>query len=179
MYNNIGGKIKILAFIICGIGILASIISGIIVTEYDEGTGLIILFGGSVISWASSFVLYGFGKLIEDTEFIADQYRDASERKREKEVAKQRKEFNETVMRQKPAVNTGTVNTGTVNTAAQNATTQNTVNVNARPDDNEYFDFPCPLCGETLSYTKGEIRLNETLPCPECNRRFYVRDIFG
>lgn len=33
--------------------------------------GLIVLIVGSLLSWASSFIIYGFGQLIENTDIIA------------------------------------------------------------------------------------------------------------
>ena len=90
MYNNIGRKIKILARIICIIGIIISIILGLLVLPYIEyieyyikidSLALIkekltesliecikIIVLGSLISWISSFCLYGFGQLIENSD---------------------------------------------------------------------------------------------------------------
>ena len=71
MFGNIGGKIKALAQVITWIGIIGSVIGGISViaiSEYLMLTGLLIMIIGSLISWVSSFVLYGFGHLIENTD---------------------------------------------------------------------------------------------------------------
>ena len=80
MFDNIGGKIKALAKVFCWLGIIASIISGaaIIVQasqqRYNSGVGILygvlIIVGGSLISWISSFFTYGFGQLIENTDRI-------------------------------------------------------------------------------------------------------------
>lgn len=83
MFNNIGRKIKVLASIIAWIGIIASIIVGVnfIVQSTDDifadipytlitlGIGIMIV--GSLLSWLSSFLLYGFGELIENSAIIA------------------------------------------------------------------------------------------------------------
>lgn len=71
MFDNIGGKIKSLAQVVCWIGIICSVIYGIIITSSDEEMavlGFIIIVIGSLISWVSSFTLYGFGQLIENTD---------------------------------------------------------------------------------------------------------------
>lgn len=68
MFDNIGGKIKKLAEIICGLGIVASIISGIVVMAIDEDMiliGLLIIALGCLLSWIGSFFTYGFGEIIE------------------------------------------------------------------------------------------------------------------
>lgn len=75
MFNNIGGKIKKLAEITCLLGILASIAGGIIILiAAPTRSGIAILLAaiaaivlGSLASWISSFVLYGFGELVENS----------------------------------------------------------------------------------------------------------------
>ena len=71
MFDNIGGKIKVLAIVGCWIGIISSIISGIAMMVEDEDLvflGFLVMAIGSLVSWTSSFVLYGFGELIENSE---------------------------------------------------------------------------------------------------------------
>jgi len=73
MFNNIGGKIKALAKLVCWIGIVCSVIAGMIMIAnavYVSALVLAIIFVlvGSLISWISSFTLYGFGQLIENTD---------------------------------------------------------------------------------------------------------------
>lgn len=71
MFDNIGKKIKGLATIICWIGIVASIFGGFGVwVAFSNGPGgllffLVIAGVGSLFSWIGSFVLYGFGELID------------------------------------------------------------------------------------------------------------------
>ena len=80
MFNNIGGKIKALAEVECGLGISISVIGGIILIgrgmESNSGEILVIigvttLILGPLSSWLGSFVLYGFGELIETNAEIA------------------------------------------------------------------------------------------------------------
>ena len=73
MFNNIGGKMKALAKMICTIGIIASVIGGIALI----GSGVHAIFGilamilGAFFAWIGTWVLYGFGELIEQTTTIA------------------------------------------------------------------------------------------------------------
>ena len=75
LYTNIGGKIKTLAQIVCCLGIIGSVVYGIYFYNayYSvRGVGLVIIFGGSLLSWVSSFFAYGFGELIEKATVIAE-----------------------------------------------------------------------------------------------------------
>ncbi|MBE6701730.1 MAG: hypothetical protein E7582_07595 [Ruminococcaceae bacterium] len=68
MYKNIGSKIKGLATIIFVIEALVSVVAGIVLLAIDEAfvwIGLIYLIGGPIVAWVSSFLLYGFGELID------------------------------------------------------------------------------------------------------------------
>lgn len=82
MFDNIGHKIMTLAKVICVIGIILSVITGIAMMAvgtrdaYGYKTGPNILGGlltivlGSLGSWVGSFFTYGFGQLIENTDSI-------------------------------------------------------------------------------------------------------------
>lgn len=78
MYSNIGGKIKALAMVVCGIGAFISVVYGIyLIVNYSTGAeidyrvllvGLIIIIIGVLLSWTGSFVLYGFGQLVQNSD---------------------------------------------------------------------------------------------------------------
>lgn len=85
MWNNIGHKIKVLAKVICWIGIILSVLIGILAIgtggalraygySYNTGsnilTGILIIVLGALGSWLGSLTLYGFGELIERTVCI-------------------------------------------------------------------------------------------------------------
>ncbi len=75
MFGNIGGKIKSLAQVITWLGIIGCVIWGFVLMATDEdliSAGLMIASLGSLISWVSSFVLYGFGQLIENTDKLVE-----------------------------------------------------------------------------------------------------------
>lgn len=76
MFSNIGKKIKVLASVICWIGIIASIITAIIFfanaldgwnEEFFIMMGLLTLIVGPLLSWIGSFFTYGFGELVDKT----------------------------------------------------------------------------------------------------------------
>ena len=71
MFENIGEKIKTLALVTTWVGIITSILSGFILLIGGAVEGLLIMILGSLGSWIGSFVLYGFGQLITNTDAIA------------------------------------------------------------------------------------------------------------
>lgn len=67
MYNNIGGKIKILALVTAIVEAAGSVIAGIALMAEDDDlipVGLLLWFVGPLVAWISSWLLYGFGELI-------------------------------------------------------------------------------------------------------------------
>lgn len=81
MFNDIGNKIKKLASVVAWMGIIASIIIGIVLMVTDEELillGLIIAIAGSISSWVGSFVLFGFGELVDNSTIIVQKLNDNS-----------------------------------------------------------------------------------------------------
>ena len=87
MYTNVGKKIKTLAKVLAWIGIIASVIGGIVmmtagvnITDFSGRTssasgvvpGLIMMVVGAVGSWLGSLCLYGFGELVDKVTAIAE-----------------------------------------------------------------------------------------------------------
>ena len=80
MYKNIGNKIRVLAKVFFAVGLLGSIIGGYGIIElggyfdefkeFSKSLGRSVIFFGSLISWISTWVLYGFGELIQKTSDI-------------------------------------------------------------------------------------------------------------
>lgn len=73
MFDNIGDKIKTVAATIAWLGIIGSIIIGIIMIAEGTSGGLVVMIVGSLSSWVSSFTLYGLGQLIENTDTISSE----------------------------------------------------------------------------------------------------------
>ena len=71
LYNNVGGKIKGLVSFFTWLGIIASIIAGIVIMFIDEQmilVGVLVILLGSLGSWLSGLLLYGYGQLIENSD---------------------------------------------------------------------------------------------------------------
>ena len=77
MFNNIGGKIKIYAFVIFLIGLLVSVVKACsmfaLAIDMEYNSPLIIegfkwFLGGPLISWLAYALLAGYGQLIESSE---------------------------------------------------------------------------------------------------------------
>lgn len=71
MFDNIGGKIKTLAQVVTWVGIIASVISGVALIAINGRLiiiGLMVMIFGALVSWISSFLLYGFGQLVENSD---------------------------------------------------------------------------------------------------------------
>ena len=76
MFDNIGSKIKTLAIVVCWIGIIASIIIGFFIMIQSKATafvGILIMIFGSLGFWLGSFMTYGFGQLIENSDILVKQ----------------------------------------------------------------------------------------------------------
>ncbi len=97
MFNNIGKKIKTLAKILCWVGIVCSVLTGIaIIVSGGNATlavnngyspltmessyttvpsaviGIVVIILGSLAAWIGSFFAYGFGQLIENSDQIRE-----------------------------------------------------------------------------------------------------------
>ena len=84
MFSNIGKKIKFLAAILCWIQIIFSVIGGIVsmvaIGKALGGLvgfllGIVIIAVGVLAAWIGSFMLYGYGQLIDNTDSLVAQTR--------------------------------------------------------------------------------------------------------
>ena len=72
MYANIGKKIMILAVAIAVIMMIVSALHGVILLISGHAViGVITMVFGPFISWIAGFFIYGFGRLIDNTDYIA------------------------------------------------------------------------------------------------------------
>ncbi|MBQ3529899.1 MAG: hypothetical protein IJA47_05350 [Oscillospiraceae bacterium] len=90
MFNNIGGKIKTVAMTLCIIESVVSAIYGLVLIATDKRTilpGILLILIGPIIAWLGSFLLYGFGQLIENSDILVRQgyLRKALEQEEEQE----------------------------------------------------------------------------------------------
>lgn len=67
MFDQIWQRIKTLAVVLTVIGMIISVIAGCdyIFNKSRRIYGLIIIVGGIIASWVGSFILYGFGEIID------------------------------------------------------------------------------------------------------------------
>lgn len=76
LYTNIGKKIQTWAKWIFIVEAIGAIITGIGMLIEDEDlilVALLIVILGPIVAWVSSWLMYGFGKLIEDVEAIRNK----------------------------------------------------------------------------------------------------------
>lgn len=130
MFDNIGGKIKTLAKVVCWIGIIACIITGIVLMATDEDlilVGILTVVVGSLLSWVGSFALYGFGQLIENSDEIVFQNKNLLNTKADKQNR-----------------------TSTASEREYFGGTSNIKQTNASPDESQH-KWRCASCGEMIS----------------------------
>lgn len=74
MFNDVGSKCKAAAKVLCWIGIVSSVISGIaLMLIAAKNTmlgiyGILVIVFGSLFSWLLSLVFYGFGELVDNSD---------------------------------------------------------------------------------------------------------------
>ena len=72
-YNNIGGKIKGLAKAAFIVEAIAAVLSGIVMFIEDDDMFLmavLVAVVGPIVAWVGSWLLYGFGQLIENSDTL-------------------------------------------------------------------------------------------------------------
>ena len=73
MFENVGAKIMGVAKVICWVGIIISVIMGLIMMAAGGVLyGILTIAVGSIMSWLGSLTTYGFGRLIENTDILVE-----------------------------------------------------------------------------------------------------------
>ena len=83
MYDNIGSKIKTLALIAAIVESVIAVIVGIALSFSEEGMlllGFLLIFIIPFIAFVFSWLIYGFGELIEKVSYIAQRLRDGEQK---------------------------------------------------------------------------------------------------
>lgn len=145
-YDDIGGKIKDWAKWIFTVEAIAAVITGI--TLWANGsvlTGFLVIVLGPFVAWVLSWLLYGYGQLIQNSDIIAEEFNRKNE-KHEKVVAKSNERKQAERRRE-------------VKAAIQN------------PEVDEYvfIDITCPNCKADLSFPKVQLQNKEGVTCPMCD----------
>ena len=96
MFENVGAKVQTLAKVICWLGIVGSVIGGIVMIA-QGGSGILIgigtAIGGAFFSWLGSLGLYAIGEAAENSSIAAnlaakaDSLREKERRERENKNA--------------------------------------------------------------------------------------------
>ena len=84
MFKNIGKKIMGLARFITWMGFLASIVGGVVVFKQDEDlivSAVLVAVVGCLVSWIACFMLFGFGRLVQNSEECKDLLKKISQQK--------------------------------------------------------------------------------------------------
>ena len=90
MFDNSGGKIKIVAVIFAILGILTCVICGLVILA-ETFMGIVVIIVGSLSMFVSSLVLYAFGVIVESIEQINYNVSDISSSLRRQQRATSQK----------------------------------------------------------------------------------------
>lgn len=139
MFNNIGERLKTLAKVFAVLGIIGSVISGIVLmslSEYLIGAGLTTMISGSLVSWISSWGMYAMGDTnAKVTEMYNRSFQNAAQN------------------------NNNSYITGAYFGNASNASSKPTHLFRCDKCGTMISDYPCVNCG---------YRPKETVKCPNC-----------
>ena len=81
MFDNIGKKIKTLTKVTCWIGMIACFVVGIVITAAGHNAEAIdvpIMLGDLLLFWVGSFLMCGFGELVDKAASIEEMMRTGS-----------------------------------------------------------------------------------------------------
>lgn len=83
MFTHIGSKIKTFAKVVCWLGIILSIVCGVVLMVSGVSgaiwLGLLTIVAGSFISWLGSFMTYGFGQLVDNSDKLVARMENKNE----------------------------------------------------------------------------------------------------
>ena len=157
-YDNIGSKIKAWAKWIFAVEAIASVITGFVLMGNDEEYLILVLAGwllvilGPCAAWVSSWLLYGYGQLIENSDIIAEEHVRINE-KYEKIAAKNNAREQKRIAEK----------------LAQRREAAKATIADPDVDEDAFIDITCPNCKTDLSYPKGQLQNEEGVTCPVCD----------
>ena len=162
MYDNIGEKIKGLARATFIVEAFASVITGIVLwVDTEEWWCALILFCGPIVAWVSSWLLYGFGEIIDKLCDIEQNTRGGQSKTKIKETAERARK--EDAKKRKLEAETRAKREAEEKAKREAAIEREIANI-------EYVDIKCPNCHEKLSFEKG----NSEVQCPFCDCEFHI-----
>ena len=162
MYDNVGGKIKGLAKATFMVEAIVAVIIGIVLwINTEEWWCALILFCGPIVAWVSSWLLYGFGEIIDKLCDIEQNTRGGQSKTKIKETAEKVKR--EAVQKSKQEAEAKAKREADEKAKLEAAIEREIFNI-------EYVDIKCPNCHEQLSFEKG----NSKVQCPFCDFKFNI-----
>ena len=175
MYDNIGGKIKGLARATFIVEVIAAAITWMVLwIETEESWCALILFCGPFVALVSSWLLYGFGEIIDKLCDIEQNTRGGQSKTQIKETVERaeraeraKREAAQKSKREAEAKAKREAEEKAKHEAAESAKlaafTRDMANI-------EYLDITCPNCHEKLSFEKGTSKVQ----CPFCDFEFNI-----
>ncbi|MBP3415330.1 MAG: hypothetical protein J6L81_09060 [Clostridia bacterium] len=173
MFNNIGGKIKVLAKVLCIIGVVLSAVLGIVfICERLPLVGMLIVIIGAPLSWVASFFTYGFGQLIESTDTNKEYLREIRDMNfygnntnnnrtdANHSVSPDNTHVTKAASAPHPAPHQANSKIGSSPSYESNSENESQNNADS-------FDVYCPYCGESLYFTKDQVK-DGCADCPFC-----------
>ena len=158
MFTNIGKKIKVLAIVITVIGILMYLVVGVLIIAESRGrdgqvfVGIAIMIIGSLMSWLSSFILYGFGQLVDNTDILVQLGRSDS----------------------MPGNNVAPINYNDVSSNYNPAPNANSTHQwRCNNCGNMINEEVCPYCSN-ISTNNAYNPQDEGICCPHCNKKIII-----
>lgn len=169
MYKNIGGKIKGLAIATFIVGVLASVITAIVLwIDTEKWWCALILFLGPIVALILTWLLYGFGEIIDKLCDIEQNTRGGQSKTKIKETAERaEKEAAEKIKRETEARAKREADEKAKREAAERETR---LSIERELANIEYVDITCPNCNEKLSFEKGSSKAH----CPFCDCDFLI-----
>ena len=176
MYNDIGRKIKLLAKCTFICEAIASVIVAIIMLfGTEEELGIVLLICGPLIAWSSSWVLYGFGELVEKTVIIAHNTKNLSELAYGTRIITNhlQKDSRDTDKNTPQSKSFHLSITNTENTSKDEFKTDSTdlceIKETDKPQEESSLHISCPKCGQSLDFMGwNEDDLKTVYTCPLC-----------
>lgn len=172
LYKNIGMKIKTFAFVSFIVEAIASVIAGIVCFFIDEDiflVGLCLVLLGPIVAFVGSWLLYGFGEIIDKLCDIEQNTRGGTSRTKIKEdddIAKEKaaKEAENTAKKEEAEAARKEAKEKAKKIAEREAIEEGWKKV-------EYIEIECPYCYETLAVQKGE----SLSSCPHCDNELSAK----
>ena len=160
MFSNIGEKIKVFSTLLSVLGIIVSVIAGLVLIANEVAVvGCLVLIVGPRFSWLGSLFAYGLGQLSENTDVLAGKKRaETASPAHRSAPAAEPVPVAEFVPRSAPAP------------AAKPAVLQE-----EEKDVLEMVDVSCPFCKSSLSYPTDALAESSVVRCPICDEDFIAR----